>query len=168
MRLKELIIEVAIINRLPNVVPISTAIADVYRNQLNAGQSIAPLKVCFDGQKYWLFDGYHRLEVLEHLCKVVVFRGSHEDACRRYIKDKLRVRGRAGMSVFRHCISEIQSRWSHLDNQTLARLFGRKPVFFDNVRHLFGAVNPYTTPRFSVNKHGTIDLMRACGPRSRS
>lgn len=164
MRLKELIIEVASINKLPNVVPISPAIAESYRNQRDIGRVLEPLQVCFDGQKYWLFDGYHRLEVLGHFCTVVVYRGSQEDASRRYIKDKLRVRGRAGVHVFKHCISEIRTCWSHLDNETLARLFCRKPVFFDNIRHFFGPDRSYANRRFfSVNKHGTINLMRSSG-----
>lgn len=169
MRLKELIIEVASINKLPHVVPLSPAIAEAYRNQRDSGEGIAPLRVCFDGQKYWLFDGYHRLGVLHHFCTVVVYRGNQEDASRRYIKDKLRVRGRVGVHVFKHCISEIYARWSHLDNETLARFFGRKPVFFDNIRHLFGADKSYANRRFfSVNKHGTINLMQACGARGGS
>jgi hypothetical protein len=164
MRLKELIIEVASINKLPHAVPLSPAIAEAYRDQIGLGQAIAPLRVCFDGQNYWLFDGYHRLEVLNHICTVIVYRGSQEDAFRRYIKDKLRARGRAGVHVFKHCISEIQAHWSHLDNQTLARFFGRKPVFFDNIRHLFGPDKSFANRRFfSVNKHGTINLMQAGG-----
>jgi hypothetical protein len=164
MRLKELIIDVASINKLPHIVPLSPAIAEAYRNKRDGGESIAPLRVCFDGQNYWLFDGYHRLEVLDHICTVVVYRGNQEDAFRRYIKDKLRVRGRDGVHVFKHCIGEIQAHWLHLDNQTLARFFGRKPIFFDNIRHLFGPDKSYANRRFfSVNKHGTINLMQACG-----
>lgn len=169
MRLKELIIEVASINKLPHVVPLSPAIAEAYRDQIDRGQSIAPLRVCFDGQNYWLFDGYHRLEVLSHFCNVVVYRGSQEDASRRYIKDKLRVRGHAGFHVFKHCISEIQGRWSHLDNETLARLFGRKPVFFENIRHFFGTDRSYARRRFfSLNKHGTFNLMQPVAIRAAS
>jgi hypothetical protein len=164
MRLKELIIEVASINKLPHVVPVSPLISEVYRNHMDSGEAIAPLRVCFDGQNYWLFDGYHRLEVLNQFCTVVVYRGSQDDASRRYIKDKLRVRGRAGAHVFKHCIGEIHARWSHLDNETLARLFGRKPVFFGNIRHFFGPDKSYANRRFfSVNKHGTINLMQSCG-----
>ena len=166
MRLKELIIEISSINRLPHVVPVSPAIAESYRNQLDTGHALDPLQVCFDGEKYWLFDGYHRLEALSHLCTVVVYRGTQEDAYRRYIKDKLRVRGRAGLHVFKHCIGEIRSRWAHLDNESLARHFGRKPVFFDNIRNFFGSDQSYANrPFFSVNKHGTINLMRSCGTR---
>jgi hypothetical protein len=166
MRLKKLNIELTSINKLADVMPLSQAIVEKYRCQINKGQSIEPLQVCFDGQNYWLFDGYHRLQVLSEICSVVIYRGTEDDAYRRYVKDKLRARGLSGMPVFRYCIREIQSRWSHLDNETLARLFGRKPVFFDNVRHLFGTESRDTKPRFSVNKHGTIDLMRVCGQRS--
>jgi hypothetical protein len=44
MRLKELVIEVASINKLPHVVPLSPAITEAYRNQRDSGHVVAPLQ----------------------------------------------------------------------------------------------------------------------------
>jgi ParB-like chromosome segregation protein Spo0J len=60
------------------------------------------MKVCFDGEKYWLFDGYHRLEAMKSLgfnrCDVIINRGDRRDALRRYINDKLKGKKTFGQS----------------------------------------------------------------------
>ncbi len=167
MRLKKLNIDVARINKLPVTVPLSPAIVEKYRDQISQGQTIEPLLACFDGQSYWLFDGYHRLEALGQCCCIVaVYRGTQDDALRRFIREKLRIKGKGGIKIFRHCISEIHTHWSNLDNKKLTKLFGRSPIFYDNIRHFLGTKSDGTRRFFRINKHGTIDLMRSCGPRS--
>ena len=99
-----------------------------------------PMKVCFDGDKYWLFDGYLPLEAMKSLglnqCDVIIFQGDRWDALLRYIKDKLKVKGgRTVSKVFRHCMDVLikDKEWLGLETKQLANMFGRKRRFFENL-----------------------------------
>jgi hypothetical protein len=35
--------------------------------KIRAGESLEPVLVCYDGEKYWLYDGFHRVEALKSL-----------------------------------------------------------------------------------------------------
>jgi uncharacterized ParB-like nuclease family protein len=93
------------------VVPLSEGILNKYLAEIGSAQCCSKLGVCFDGTEYWLFDGYHRLEAMKRLgfnmCEIQVYKGTRRDALRRYIKDKLRCRGRQSFSVFKHCLNII-------------------------------------------------------------
>ena len=106
----------------------------------NDSTLVHPIKVCFDGDKYWLFDGYHRMEAMKSLglnqCDVVIFQGDRRDALRRYIKDKLKVKGgRTVSKVFRHCMDVLikDKEWLGLETKQLANMFGRIRKFFENL-----------------------------------
>lgn len=151
------------------VAPTSEALTNTYKSILEQQHASSPLFACFDGYQYWLFDGYHRLAAMQALgvqaCEVTIYRGTRRDAFRRYIKDKLRCKGK--LAIFRHCIQVLSAdeTWSASDGHTLAKLFGRKPVFFENIALLKSQSSSAELVRFTVNKHGTYDLFRV---RSRS
>jgi uncharacterized ParB-like nuclease family protein len=146
------------------VAPTYEVMTNTYKAILEQQRALSPLSVCFDGTLYWLFDGYHRLAAMQTLgfqaCEVTIYRGTHRDALRRYIKDKLRCKGK--LAIFRHCIHALNAdeTWSVSDGHTLAKLFGRKPVFFENIALFKSQERPGELVRFSVNKHGTYDLYR--------
>jgi hypothetical protein len=126
----------------------------------------SPMKVCFDGEKYWLFDGYHRLEAMKSLgvnrCDVIIYRGNRRDALRRYIKDKFKGKYEFQQhKVFKHCMKLVTEdpEWSLCETKELARLFNRKPVFFENIR-VHASIKEGAHHHFSIksNKHGTIDF----------
>lgn len=138
MRLRMVLIEISQIRRLPveQVFPCSEKIVDRYTDSTDT----EPLRVVFDGNAYWLFDGYHRLEALTREGKnaawVTVYRGDKRDAYRRYIADKLKAKDYSGRPVFLHCLERLKAdpEWSSLDPKVLSKLFGRKPIFFENLR----------------------------------
>jgi len=152
------------------VAPLSEGILNKYLAEIASTQSCSKLGVCFDGTEYWLFDGYHRLEAMKKLgfnmCEVQVYKGTRRDAFRRYIKDKLRCRGRHSFNVFKHCLNAIgqDNEWRCTEDQKLAQLFDRKPVFFEHLKLFSTIESSHRVFAFSINKHGTINLMR----RSRS
>ena len=139
MKLKLLSIDTVAVEALINeseIFPNSPDIVKEWIGLLEAQTDCSPLKVCFDGVKYFLFDGYHRLEAIQQLgfkeCHVIVYRGDHREALRRYIKDKFKGKhGYRQQHVFKHCIQILISDpvWSVLNDEELARLFDRKPVF---------------------------------------
>lgn len=145
------------------VAPTSEALTNTHKSILEQ-HAYSPLSVCFDGVVYWLFDGYHRLAAMQVLgfqtCEVRIYRGTRRDALRRYIKDKLKCKGK--LTVFKHCIHvlSVDETWSVSDGHTLAKLFGRKPAFFENIALFKSQKRPGELVRFSVNKHGTYDLYR--------
>jgi len=63
---------------------INTATVDEYAENLGEGISLPPATVFYDGENYWLADGYHRTAAAESLkwetypCEVI--QGSREDA----------------------------------------------------------------------------------------
>ncbi len=152
------------------VAPLSEAILNRYLSEISAAQSCSKLRVCFDGSEYWLFDGYHRLEAMRKLgfnmCVVQVYKGTRRDAFRRYIKDKLRCQGRQSSHVFKHCLNVLgkDNEWGSAKEEKLAQLFDRKPVFFEHLKLFTTIESSHKVFCFSVNKHGTLNLMR----RSRS
>ena len=76
------------------IFPNSPEIVSEWVQLIEPTKESSPMKVCFDGEKYWLFDGYHRLEAMKSLgfnrCDVIINRGDRRDALRRYINDKLK------------------------------------------------------------------------------
>lgn len=146
------------------VAPLSDSIIAAIKESFGTKRYCSALSVCFDGSDYWLFDGYHRLEAMKqagfNTCEAVIYRGSRRDAYRRYIKDKLRSQGR--IQVFKHCIKALSedSEWSNTGYKTMARLFGRKPEFFENIDLKKTQERPGSLVIFSINKHGTFNLMR--------
>jgi len=148
MKLRTLLIEVERIKLLPAewVCPYADQVLDRYRQQ----PEIEPLKVVSDGQRYWVWDGYHRLKAIEtnrNDVLVTIYRGDEKDAYRRYIRDKLSAPERA---VFSHCLARLRADWMHHDPKTLSRLFGRKPRFFENI--LRRGPCPFRT------KHGSLTV----------
>ena len=148
------------------VAALSESVLENYKTVIAQTRTCAPLSVCFDGTEYWLFDGYHRLAVLEQLgitaCQVMVYKGGRRDALCRYIADKLRSKEPTPQTrVFRHCLRRLRTDtvWSTMHPSQLASLFGRKPVFFENLR-LWDPEKGHPDLAFSTNKHGTINLMR--------
>ena len=169
MKLKQLSVEIFSIETLINddeIYPNSPEIVDEWIQLIEPTKVSSPLKVCFDGDKYWLFDGYHRLEAMKSLgfnrCDVIITRGDRKDALRRYIKDKLKGKNTIAQSkVFRHCMKLMieDPVWSVLHDDALSRLFDRKPVFFENLK-IFASIEnrPWDQFCFKSNKHGTIDF----------
>jgi hypothetical protein len=169
MKLKLRSIEIIAIETLisgTEAFPNSHEIVNEWTLLIKPTKDSSPLKVCFDGQKYWLFDGYHRLEAMKTLgfnrCDVIIYRGDRRDALRRYIKDKLRVKGvRSVSKVFKHCLDVLikDKEWLDLDSKQLANMFSRKPRFFENLR-VFASIQdrPWFYFCLSVNKHGTFDF----------
>ena len=148
------------------VTPLSDEIVNQYVEEITISQRCPKLLSCFDGNEYWLFDGYHRLEAMKkvgfNMCEIQVYKGTRRDALRRYIKDKLRCRGRQNFSVFKHCLNIIGKdiEWGCAEGQMLAQLFDRKPVFFENLKLFTTIESSHRVFAFSINKHGTINLMR--------
>jgi len=146
------------------VVPLNEQIVATYIQEIEPTRICSSLKVCFDGTDYWLFDGHHRLEAMKRLgfntCKVQIFKGSRRDAFRRYIKDKLKCKHRGSTTVFTHCLRILSEdeEWKNLDPSKLANLFNRKQVFFYNLQDLKSYGWRYFC--MSINKHGTINLLR--------
>ena len=70
MKLKLLSIDTVAVEALINeseIFPNSPDIVKEWIGLLEAQTDCSPLKVCFDGVKYFLFDGYHRLEAIQQL-----------------------------------------------------------------------------------------------------
>ena len=146
------------------VVPLNEQIVATYIQEIEPTRICSPLKACFDGSHYWLFDGYHRLEAMKRLgfntCTIQIFKGSRRDAFRRYIKDKLKCKHRGSTTVFTHCLRILSEdeEWSNLDASKLATLFERKPVFFNTVRLMKS--HGWSHVSKGINKHGTFNLLR--------
>lgn len=169
MKLKMLSVEINAIETLisgTEVFPNSPSIVHEWVQLIEPMKESSPMKVCFDGENYWLFDGYHRLEAMKSLglsrCDVIIYRGDRRDALRRYIKDKLRVKGERSVSkVFKHCLDVLikDKEWLALDTKHLANMFKRKPRFFENLR-AFASIEdrPWFYFCLSINKHGTFDF----------
>lgn len=169
MKLKLLSVEILAIETLINGIetfPNSPEIVDEWFALIEPTKESSPMKVCFDGDKYWLFDGYHRLEAMKRLgfykCDVIIYRGDRRDAFRRYVKDKLKVKGeRAFSKVFRHCMDVLikDKEWLGLETKQLANMFGRKRRFFENLM-VFASIEerPWFYFCLSINKHGTFDF----------
>lgn len=169
MKLKLLSVEIVEIETLINeteIFPNSPVIVNEWVQLIKPPKVPSPLKVCFDGDKYWLFDGYHRLEAMKKFgfnrCDVIIYRGDRRDALRRYVMDKFKGKdGYEQLKVFRHCMKLVveDSEWSLLEEKELARLFGRKPVFFENLR-IYSSIKEDAHNQFSFkrNKHGTLDF----------
>jgi hypothetical protein len=169
MKLKLLSVDIVAIEPLikdTEIFPNSSEIVNEWVQLIEPTKESSPLKVCFDGEKYWLFDGYHRLEAMKSLgfnrCDVIIYRADRRDALRRYIKDKLRVKGERSVSkVFKHCMKLMieDPVWSALEDDDLSRLFDRKPRFFENLK-AFASIEdrPWFYFCLSVNKHGTFDF----------
>lgn len=169
MKLKTISLSLVIVKCLEQdveVAPLSDAIVSTIKESFEARRSCSALSVCFDGTDYWLFDGYHRLEAMRqagfNTCEVVIYRGSRRDAFRRYIKDKLRCKGRSSIGTFRHCLSVLieDPEWTALDYQTLSKLFGRKPIFFEKLDLMRLQEKRGQLVGFSINKHGSINLQK--------
>ena len=169
MKLKLLSVEILAIETLINGIetfPNSPEIVNEWVELIGPTNDFSPMKVCFDGDKYWLFDGYHRLEAVKSLgfnqCDVIIYRGDRRDALRRYIKDKLKVKGgRTVSKVFRHCMDVLikDKEWLGLETKQLANMFGRKRRFFENLM-VFASIEerPWFYFCLSINKHGTFDF----------
>lgn len=148
------------------VAPTSDVIINAYKSAIEPSRTCAAVSVCFDGSHYWLFDGYHRLAAMKSLgfnsCEIKIYSGTRRDTHRRYIKDKLRCLGRTSMNVFDHCLTVLNEdqEWSNSDTNTLSRLFDRKPAFFQTVKLYKLQPRPGSQVRFSINKHGTFNLMK--------
>ena len=87
MKLKLLSVEILAIETLiseTEIFPNSREIIDEWVRFIAPTNQVSPMKVCFDGDKHWLFDGYHRLEAIKSLgfnrCDVIVYRGDRRDA----------------------------------------------------------------------------------------
>ena len=169
MKLKLLSIDTVAVEALINeseVFSNSPEIVNEWIRLLETQMNCSPLKVCFDGMKYFLFDGYHRLEAIKRLgfkqCHVIVYRGDRREALRRYIKNKFKGKhGYRQQHVFKHCMQILitDSVWSALSDKELARLFDRKPVFFENLRIYASIVeDAHHYFCFKRNKHGTLDF----------
>lgn len=169
MKLKLLSVEIIDIETLisgTEVFPNSLLIVNEWVQLIEPTKKSSPMKVCFDGEKYWLFDGYHRLEAMKSLgfnrCDVIVNRGNRRDALRRYIKDKLKGKNQFDQTkVFRHCMKLMieDPEWSGLKENELSRLFDRKPIFFENLK-IFSSIEnrPWDYFCFKRNKYGTLDF----------
>lgn len=138
----------------------------MHKSKIDETHTCTALSVCFDGTNYWLFDGYHRLAAMQSLgfntCEVKIYKGSRRDALRRYIKDKLKCIGHNSQRVFKHCLNVLSEdkEWSNTDAQTLSRLFDRKPAFFESVSLYKIQKKPGNLVCFSINKHGTFNLLK--------
>jgi hypothetical protein len=169
MKLKLLSVDILSIEPLikeTEIFPNSPEIVSGWVQLIEPTKESSPMKVCFDGEKYWLFDGYHRLEAMKSLgfnrCDVIINRGDRRDALRRYINDKLKGKKTFAQSkVFKHCMKLIieDPVWSAQADDELSRLFDRKPVFFENLK-IFASIENRPWDYFSLqsNKHGTIDF----------
>jgi hypothetical protein len=167
MKLKLLSVDILSIEPLTKeteIFPNSPEIVSEWVQLIEPTKKSSPMKVCFDGEKYWLFDGYHRLEAMKSLgfnrCDVIINRGDRRDALRRYINDKLKGKKTFAQSkVFKHCMKLIieDPVWSAQADDELSRLFDRKPVFFENLK-IFASIEnrPWDYFSFKSNKHGTI------------
>jgi hypothetical protein len=169
MKLKKLSLKTNELRGLLEAVEVATTsdvIINAYKSKIERTRTCAALYACFDGTDYWLFDGYHRLAAMKSLgfntCEVMIFKGTRRDALRRYIKDKLKCIGRTSERVFTHCLNVLYAdqEWSDTDNNTLSRLFDRKPAFFQTVKLYKLQQRPGSQVRFSINKHGTFNLIR--------
>ena len=169
MKLKLLSVQTVAVETLisqTEVFPNSSEIINEWVDLIKVPSNCSPLEVCFDGMKYYLFDGYHRLEAMKRLgfneCHVIVHKGDRREALRRYIKDKLKGKyAYKQQHVFKHCIQILISDpvWSVLNDEELARLFDRKPVFFANLRiYASIAEDAHHYFCFKRNKHGTLDF----------
>lgn len=146
--------------------PLSIDIVEKFMLELKSTLNCAPLLVCNDGHDNFLFDGYHRLEAMRRLgfntCRITIYRGDRRDAYRRYIKNKLKAKEKIPkVLIFKHCISQLKSdpEWSKMDDQTLSRLFGRKPEFFENLR-LYEPQSRNLMVSIMRSKHGTCTLTK--------
>ena len=169
MKLKLLSVEIIVIETLisgTEIFPNSPEIVNEWVELIGPTNDSSPMKVCFDGDKYWLFDGYHRMEAMKSLgftqCDVIIFRGDRREALRRYIKDKLKVKGgRTVSKVFRHCMDVLikDKEWLGLETKQLANMFGRKRRFFENLM-VFASIEerPWFYFCLSINKHRTFDF----------
>ncbi len=169
MKLKTISLELFTVRCLEQdfeVAPLSDAIVSTIKESFETRRSCSALSVCFDGTDYWLFDGYHRLEAMRqagfNTCQVVIYRGSRRDAFRRYIKDKLRCKGRSSIGTFRHCLRVLieDPEWTALDCHALSALFGRKPAFFEKLDLVKIEEKRGQLVTFSINKHGSINLLK--------
>jgi hypothetical protein len=169
MKLKLLSVEIVAIETLINeteIFPNSPAIVNEWVELIGPTNDSLPMKVCFDGDKYWLFDGYHRLEAMTSLgfnrCDVIIYRGNRRDALRRYIKDKFKGKYEYQQhKVFMHCIKVLTEdpEWANSETKELVRLFNRKPEFFENLR-IYASIKEGAHHHFCFkrNKHGTLDF----------
>jgi hypothetical protein len=139
MKLKLLSVDILSIEPLiqdTEIFPNSSEIVNEWVQLIEPTKDSSPLKVCFDGEKYWLFDGYHRLEAMKSLgfnrCDVIINRVDRRDALRRYINDKLKGKNTFAQSkVFKHCMKLMieDPVWSALEDDELSRLFDRSQCF---------------------------------------
>lgn len=62
-------------------------VVDAYRRDMRKGAVFPPVEVVFDGQDYWLFDGFHRVKAawLAHkqTLQAIIHKGTKEDAAWR-------------------------------------------------------------------------------------
>ena len=89
MKLKLLSVDILSIETLieaTEIFPNSPEIVSEWTQLIEPTRESSPLRVCFDGDKYWLFDGYHRLEAMKTLgfnrCDVIINRGVFDKPAR--------------------------------------------------------------------------------------
>lgn len=169
MKLKTALVETRTLRSLlvdEEILPTSALVVDSWRQEIESTGQCPPLIVCFDGADYWLFDGYHRLEAIRSLgfnaCQVTVFHGSRRDALRRYIKDKLRSKGRDGGPTFSHCLRLLceDPEWRQSSVSDLSRQFARKPAFFAALSLYRIQDRPDQFVNISISKHGSLRLLK--------
>lgn len=167
MKLKTLWIELKTLRGLlagKEILEPSPARVESYRREMASTGKHTPLSACFDGNDYWLFDGYHRLAAMKSMgynaVQVRVYIGTRRDALRRYVKDKLKSGGHDGKPIFSHCLRLLSEdpEWSNLNPTVLSRYFDRKPAFFEALRLYQSQGKPGQLVRLSFNKHGSINL----------
>lgn len=141
-------------------------VIDRHQQIIVATNISAPLLACYDGTEYVVFDGYHRLEAMRRIgfntCRVTIYKGDRRDAYRRYVRDKLRaLEPLPKLPLFRHCLRCLKkdSEWSAMDTKQLSCLFGRKPVFFENLK-MWDPESRGSQIVFIKTKHGTTTLTK--------
>ena len=109
-----------------------------YADAMRRGNDFPPVKVMHDGENYWLYDGFHRVQAARQIgretIKADVEQGTKEDAqwaslaankrhgLRRSQEDKRRAIKRAGPELQRQALEEVKTSSKKMYDTTMAGL----------------------------------------------
>ena len=147
-----------------------------YTEALLNGDKFPPIIVYYDGEDYWLADGFHRMDAYiacrQEMIPVTIRQGTRRDAVLHSVGANATHGLRRTNQDKRRAVELLLNdpEWSQWSDREIARVCGVGNVFVSKLRNsLFTANSDNTqTTRYYTNKHGAVSAMDVGGLRARS
>lgn len=115
-----------------------------YLEAMESGSSFPPIVAFYDGEDYWLADGFHRLEAYQRLGKqkvdVEVYNGTKREAQLYAMQANLKHGLRATRADKQKAVLVLlqDEEWSKWSQEEIARRAGVAPTTVTNIRKRYG------------------------------